>query len=47
MLLRAFRPVTLPALYLDSRAARAERTRAELAAPNLTCSCPPIEAYAE
>jgi molecular chaperone HtpG len=32
VLLRAFRPVTLPALYLDSRAARAERTRAELAA---------------
>jgi molecular chaperone HtpG len=32
VLLRAFRPVTVPALYLDSRAARAERTRAELAA---------------
>ena len=31
VLLRAFRPVTVPALYLDSRAARAERTRAELA----------------
>jgi molecular chaperone HtpG len=32
VILRAFRPVTVPALYLDSRAARAERTRAELAA---------------
>jgi molecular chaperone HtpG len=32
VLLRAFRPVTVPALYLDSRAARAERTRAEFAA---------------
>jgi molecular chaperone HtpG len=32
VLLRAFRPVTVPALYLDSRAARAERTRAEVAA---------------
>jgi len=32
VLLRAFRPVTVPALYLDSRGARAERTRAELAA---------------
>ena len=29
VVLRAFRPVTVPALYLDSRAARAERTRAE------------------
>jgi molecular chaperone HtpG len=32
VILRAFRPVIVPALYLDSRAARAERTRAELAA---------------
>jgi molecular chaperone HtpG len=32
VLLRAFRPVTLPALFLDSRAAQAERTRADLAA---------------
>jgi len=32
VLLRAYRPVTVPALYLDSRAARAERTRAEVAA---------------
>jgi molecular chaperone HtpG len=32
VILRAFHPVTVPALYLDSRAARAERTRAQLAA---------------
>jgi molecular chaperone HtpG len=32
VILRAFHPVTVPALYLDSRAARTERTRAELAA---------------
>ena len=32
VILRAFRPVTMPALFLDSRAARAERTRAEIAA---------------
>jgi len=32
VILRAFRPVTVPALFLDSRAARAERTRAEIAA---------------
>ena len=32
VIVRAFHPVTVPALYLDSRAARAERTRAELAA---------------
>ena len=32
VILRAFHPVTVPALYLDSRAARAERTRAEIAA---------------
>jgi len=32
VILRAYHPVTVPALYLDSRAARAERTRAELAA---------------
>ena len=31
VILRAFRPVTVPALFLDSRAARAERTRAEIA----------------
>jgi molecular chaperone HtpG len=32
VILRAFHPVTVPALYLDSRAARMERTRAEFAA---------------
>jgi molecular chaperone HtpG len=32
VILRAFRPVTVPAIFLDSRAARAERTRAEIAA---------------
>ena len=32
VILRAFRPVTMPALFLDSRAARAERTRSEIAA---------------
>ena len=32
VILRAFHPVTVPALYLDSRAARAERARAEIAA---------------
>jgi molecular chaperone HtpG len=32
VILRAFHPVTVPAVYLDSRAARAERTRAQLAA---------------
>lgn len=32
VILRAFHPVTVPALYLDSRAARAERTRAQIAA---------------
>jgi len=30
VIVRAFRPVTVPALFLDSRAARAERTRAEI-----------------
>jgi molecular chaperone HtpG len=32
VIVRAYHPVTVPALYLDSRTARAERTRAELAA---------------
>lgn len=32
VILRAFHPVSVPALFLDSRAARAERTRAEIAA---------------
>jgi molecular chaperone HtpG len=32
VILRAFHPVSTPALYLDSRGARTERTRAELAA---------------
>jgi molecular chaperone HtpG len=32
VILRAFHPVSVPALYLDSRAARAERTRVEIAA---------------
>jgi molecular chaperone HtpG len=32
VIVRAYHPVTVPALYLDSRAARAERTRADLAA---------------
>jgi molecular chaperone HtpG len=32
VILRAFQPVTVPALFLDSRAARADRTRTELAA---------------
>jgi molecular chaperone HtpG len=32
VILRAFYPVTVSALYLDSRAARSERTRAEIAA---------------
>jgi molecular chaperone HtpG len=32
VILRAFHPVTVPALYLDSRAARTERARVQLAA---------------
>jgi molecular chaperone HtpG len=32
VILRSYHPVTVSALYLDSRAARAERTRAEIAA---------------
>lgn len=32
VILRAFHPVTVPALYLDSRAARTERTRAQIVA---------------